>query len=324
MGIFNNIMRFIYKVIVYPVKFILFEIIYFIEKNLINRNMSDICEECYEKVTFPYYVCPNCNSRYPALMPTFKHIFYFKCSCGNKLPLTALSGKSELKTFCRKCKSEVAMNKVKKICIPIIGTNSSLKTNFINNILNNIELKFDKPPFKAYLSISKTQSFFLGKSETKPSRKIYIFDINEKDLVLSDKLRKYRYFNYYDGIVFIFNGEEVTNIYGDRDNELDLNDIFDIFILNLQKNYGLKPGEIINKAVAIIIDNPIPTMNKWNKYIEEKFNAKIKNSFSNYRFFLIDSSNLTKQEDNKDKYYEVGVVQWILGQVDNKILRYTE
>ncbi|MBU3191643.1 hypothetical protein K9O30_05515 [Clostridium bowmanii] len=324
MSIFNDIMRFIYKIIVYPIKFILFEIIYFIEKNLINRNMSDICEECYEKVTLPYYVCPNCNNRYPALMPTFKHIFYFKCSCGNKLPLTALSGKNKLKTFCRKCKSEVSMNKVKKICIPIIGTNASLKTIFINNMIDTIEWKFDKPPFKAYLSTPKTQRFFLGKNEIKPSRKIYVFDANEKDLVLSDRVKKYRYFNYYDGIVFIFKREEITNINIEVDNELNLNDIFDIFILNLQKNYGLRPGEIINKAVAIIIDNPISTMSSWNKYIEEKFNAKIKNNFSNYRFFYNDNSNLRNQGKNEDKYYEAGVFQWILGQVDNKILRYTE
>ena len=321
LSIFNDILRFIYKVIVYPIKFILFEIIYFTEKNLINRNMSDICEECYEKVTLPYYVCPNCNNKYPALMPTFKNIFYFKCSCGNKLPLTALNGKSKLKTYCRKCKSEVAMNKVKKISIPIIGTNSSLKTNFINNMLNTIEWKFDKAPFKACLSTSKTQGFILGKNKTKPSRKIYIFDTNEKDLVLSDRLIKYRYFNYYDGIVFIFKLEEITNINIERDNELNLNDILEIFILNLQKNYGLRPGEIINKAAAIIIDNPTPIMNNWNKYIEEKFNAKIKNNFSNFRFFFTDSFN---KEGNEDKYYEAGVVQWILGQVDNKILKYTD
>ncbi|MGV8982497.1 hypothetical protein [Clostridium sp.] len=324
MSVFNDIMKIIYKVIVYPIKFILFEIIYFIEKNLINRNMSDICEECYEKVTLPYYVCPSCNNRYPALMPTFKHIFYFKCSCGNKLPLTALSGKNKLKTFCRKCKSEVTMNKVKKICVPVIGTDSFLKTNFINNIIHTIEWKFDKPPFKAYLSTSKTQGFFLGKSKAKLSRKIYIFDVNEKDLLLSDNLKKYRYFKYYDGVVFTFKVEEIVNTYVGVDNSLNLNDIFDMFILNLQKNYGLKPGETINKAVAIIIDNPIPTMSNWNNYIEEKFNTKIKNNFSNYRFFFTDSSDLSNQEENENKYSEAGVFQWMLGQVDNRILRYME
>jgi hypothetical protein len=313
---FNDIMIFIYKAIVYPLKFILLKITYFIEKKLINKNLSDVCEECYEKVTLPYYICPSCNNNYAALMPTFKHIFYFRCSCGNNLPLTVLSGKKKLRTLCSKCKNEVKMNKVKKICIPIIGTNSSMKANFVYNMLDNIEWLFDKPPFKAYVSTPKTQKFFLGKNKKKPLRQIYIFDTNEKDLLLSDNLKKYRYFNYYDGIVFIFNCEEFTNL--GVENKLTLEDILDMFILNLQKNFGLKPGEIINKPIAVITNNLIRC--NCNGYIEENFKCKIENNFSDYRFFIIDSSDLTKQSENKANHDEAEVFQWILGQVDNKIL----
>ncbi len=315
----NDIVSFIYKVIVYPIKFILFESVCFIEKKLVNRNMSDICEECYEKVTMPYYVCPSCNNRYAALMPTFKHIFYFKCSCGNKLPLTALNGKNKLKTLCRNCKNEVKINKVKKICIPIIGTNSYIKDEFIYNMLDTIEWKFQKPPFKAYVSIPKTQYFFLGKNKKKPSRQIYIFDTMESDLVLSDTLKKYRYFNYYDGIVFIINGEEFINSVLEMENSLTSNDILDIFILNLQKNFGLKPGEIINKPVAFITNNT--SRNNSSDYVNENFKCKIENNFSDYRFFILENFNLTKQSENKPNYQDAEVFQWILGQVDNKILR---
>ncbi|MBZ9635034.1 hypothetical protein [Clostridium sp. FP1] len=315
MEFFNDIMRFLYKAIVYPLKFIFFKIIYFIEKNLINVNLSDICEECYEKVTLPYYVCPDCNNRYAALMPTFKHIFYFKCSCGNNLPLTAINGKNKLKTLCGNCKNGVKMNKVKKICIPIIGTNSSIKANFTYNMLDTIEWKFDKSPFKAYVSTPKAQKFFLGKNKKKPLRQIYIFNTNESDLALSDNLKKYRYFNYYDGIVFIFSGEELVNLEGE--NNLTLDGILDIFILNLQKNFGLKPGEIIDKPIAFITNNQIKS--KFNGYIEENFKAKIENNFSDYRFFLLDDFNSIKQSENKSNYHEAEVFQWILGQVDTKI-----
>ncbi|MBU3144301.1 hypothetical protein [Clostridium sp. CF012] len=317
MEFFNGIVRFIYKGIVYPPKFILFKIIYFIEKKLISKNLSDICEKCYEKVTLPYYVCPSCNNRYAALMPAFKHIFYFKCICGNKLPLTVLSGKNKLKTLCRKCKNEAKMNKVKKICIPIIGTNSSIKENFIYNMLDTIEWKFQKPPFKAYVSTPKTQKFFLGKNKKKPSRQIYIFDTNASDLVLSDNLKKYGYFNYYDGIVFIINGEEFISLDIEVENNLTSNDILDIFILNLHKNFGIKPGEIINKPIAFIINKSISISRPG--YIEEKFKFKIENNFSDYRIFLIDDSNLTRRSENKASFDEAEVFQWILGEVDNKI-----
>lgn len=315
----NDIMRFIYKLIVYPIKFVLFKIIYFIEKELINRNLSDICEECYEKITLPYYVCPNCNTKYAALMPTFEHIFYFKCSCGNKLPLTVLNGKNKLKTLCRRCKNEVKMDKVKKICIPIIGPNPSIKADFIYNVRDTIELKFQKPPFKAYVSAAQTQKFFLGKSRKKPSRKIYIFDTNEKDLALSDNLKKYRYFNYYDGIIFIFYDEELINPCVDEEKKLNLDEIIDVFILNLQKNFGLKPGKIINKPVAFVVNNSIK--DNCNGYIEEKIKIKIKSNFSNYRIFPIERSDLIKQGENKANYDEAEVFQWILGEVDSQILR---
>ncbi|MGH4122406.1 MAG: hypothetical protein ACREV6_05700 [Clostridium sp.] len=319
MEFINGIMRFIYKAIVYPPKFIFYKIIYFIEKKLISKNLSDVCEKCYEKVTLPYYVCPSCNNRYAALMPTFKHIFYFKCSCGYKLPLTVLNGKNKLKTLCRGCKNEVKMNKVKKICIPIIGTNSSIKEKFIYNVLDTIEWKFQKAPFKAYVPTPKTQYFFLGKNKKKPSRKIYIFDTNESDLVLSDNLKKYRYFNYYNGIVFIINGEEFINSGEEVENNLTSNDILDIFILNLQKNFGLKPGEIISRPVAFITNNTL--RNNCSDYAKENFKSKIETNFSDYRFFILDNFDLTVQSENKANYHEAEVFQWILGQVDNKILR---
>jgi ribosomal protein L40E len=274
--------------IVMVIKYILLYLVKFADRvyNLGKINYG-ICSECYTKYTSPIYVCPKCGNGYNNLSPSIKGIFSIKCSCSWKLPVTAW-GRRKLKTLCPECKHTVSIAKEHILAIPVIGGENSGKTTFINNL----------------------------NSSTAALNKVMLFDTLGSEFTNSDKLKKYKYYSYNNGFVFIIDSFFMINSLEEKVNEPKymLSDILDTMILNLQKNHGLKPGEIIYKPIAfvitktdLIIQSGGTVLNNEEKFIlengEELFLNKIKRNFLNYRFFTIEEKSKEQQS--------VEVIKWI-------------
>lgn len=258
-----------------------------------------ICEVCYTKYQSPIYICPNCEIGYHSLRPSEKGIFSIKCGCGEKLPVTSW-GRRKLKTLCPECGNEVFGEEVPIVAIPVIGGTESGKTTFINNISES-EVK----------RVNNTTTFidcFHGKTN-----KFMLFDTLGSNFSDSDSLKNYKYYSYSNGFIFIIDPFITAKLFSEsaQTPKYMLSDILDILILNLQKNYGLKPGETVKEPIAFVISKTDllgegEIDNNEEKFLrengEEMFLNKLRRTFSNYKFF----NTGKKQEPQKQQ-----VVRWI-------------
>lgn len=264
-----------------PVSFItLCEKIYMRDK--INYN---ICPKCFTKYREPRYVCPQCGNVYHSLKPSTNGILSINCSCGYKIPVTAW-GKRKLKALCPTCGEENPLLNIPSSVIVLAG-DSSLKDRFMDNAgLRKINLG--------------QEAFYetIVKDEKGSEVQIRIVESAEADFKSSENLRRHKYYEYAGGFIFAIDAE----VLGDINKEYMLSDLIDIMILNLQKNYGLKPGERIEKPLAIVLSTNI---NDPEEFLlssgEELFINKIQDNFTNYKFF-----NTSSKENGNIK-----VINWI-------------
>lgn len=260
-----------------------------------------ICESCYIKYQSPIYVCPNCEVGYHSLSPSLKGIFSIKCSCGNKLPVTSW-GRGKLKTLCPECGNKVTLAKVPIVAIPVIGGTEAGKTTFINNLMESEAKKVDNTTTFIECFHGKTNKFML-------------FDTLGSDFSDSDSLKKNKYYSYNNGFIFIIDPFITAKLFkvASQTSKYMLSDILDTLILNLQKNYGLRPGETVNKPIAFVIvktdlldQSEGKIDDNEEKFLqengEELFLNKIRRTFTNYKFF-------TTGEETKIKNQQI--LSWI-------------
>lgn len=303
--ILSNIKRLFSDIIIY----IILGIVKLAERIYnINKVNYGICPECYYKFEEPVYVCPNCNIGYNSLMPSKKGIFSIKCSCSYKIPVTSWK-KRKLKTLCPECCATVAKEDIPIIAIPVIGGEYSGKTTFINNLRleMNVPVITDNPETSV---LAFTENF------GRKANQFMIFDAASNEFSSSDKLKKYKYYSYNDGFIFIIDPFITEKSYKNSSSAAAymLVDILDTVILNLQKNHGLGPGETLDKPAALVITKMDLRRDKEEiiskggesfllEQGEELFLNKLKNIFTSYKFFTLD------QNLNKDKSTEI--IKWI-------------
>ncbi|MBC8061341.1 MAG: GTPase domain-containing protein [Clostridiaceae bacterium] len=260
-----------------------------------------ICEVCFTRYQSPIYVCPYCKVGYHALAPTVKGFFSIRCSCGHKLPVTTW-GRRKFKTLCTECGNEVKYTKVPIVTIPIMGGANAGKTTFINNHM--------KSDAKRVGNLTTFIERFQGRVT-----KFMLFDTLGSDFSDSHSLKKYQYYSYNNGFIFIIDPFVTARllIVSTQPPNYMLSDILDTLILYLQKNQGLKPGETVNKPIAFVItktdllaESEGTIENNEERFLrengEELFLNKLKRTFSNYKFFC---------EGKDPKTQKQQVVSWI-------------
>ncbi len=247
-----------------------------------NKVSYSICPNCFTKYSEPRYVCPKCGTVYHSLEPSNNGVFSIECSCGYKIPVTAY-GKRKLKTLCPTCGNENPIPEIESFVIAVIGGRGSGKSTFIENS----ELS----------KISTGKEVFyetIIEDETGKEKHIMVVETEGKDFISSENLKQHKYYEYNSGFIFIIDAFSVGSAKNFNNETYILSDVLDTTILNLQKNYNLKPGERIQKPTAFVLaksdmlDN-VNIKKESPKFLiengEEVFVNKIHNNFTTYKFF---------------------------------------
>ncbi|MFL0252488.1 hypothetical protein ACJDT4_18920 [Clostridium neuense] len=247
-----------------------------------NKVDYNICPNCFTKYNEPRYVCPNCGTAYYSLEPSSNGVLSIECSCGHKIPVTAF-GKRKLKTLCPTCGNENPLPEIPSFVIVVIGGEGSGKSTFMeNSSLRKIS--------------TEKETFYETITENEKGREkhVMVVETEGKDFTSSESLKKHRYYEYNSGFIFIIDSFAVTDTMNFIKPNYVLSDVLDTTILNLQKNYNLKPGEMIKKPTAFVLvkNDMLDDVNKGKepeKLLvengEEVFLNKIYNSFTKYKFF---------------------------------------
>gem|GEM_PF-4504005 len=258
-----------------------------------NKVNYNICPNCFTKYSEPRYVCPRCGTVYHSLEPSVNGILNIECSCGYKIPVTAF-GKRKLKTLCPTCGNENEFLEIPSFVIVVTGGEGCGKSTFLEN--SNLQ-RVDGGKETFYKTIIKDEK---GKEQ-----QIMVIETTGKDFSSSESLKKHRYYDYNSGFIFVIDPFATANINTLSKPNYMLSDVLDTIILNLQKNFGLRPGEMIEKPAAFVLAKSdmltgIDIEKGIKEFLiesgEEMFINKIGNNFTNYKFFKssLDNKNNTE------------------------------
>ena len=111
----------------------------------------------------------------------------------------------------------------------------------------------------------------------KIGRRIYVYDISGEKFSTSSDFQNNQAYSYADGFVFIIDPLTLAQFSLEVEDKLDLNsygasskdfdDILNIMLINLEKMFGLKDKDTLNRSLAVVINKvDIPTL-------EEKIGA---------------------------------------------------
>lgn len=193
------------------------------------------CPNDYASFKLPLFECPHCNELHEKLYPGVKGILFTRCSCGHFLPCSVVSGRNHLRSFCPKCRFELASSNVKDLSIQIIGGNSSGKTAYIaafqHLYLNSMYYSgtsdiYTSPPEKfndlemMFLngwtkpsSIDEVQTYsFLHKKKGNVDDGLVIYDVPDEIILSEQYERNPLNFGYSDGIIILIDPLSVNTI----------------------------------------------------------------------------------------------------------------
>lgn len=266
---------------------------------MINKVDYNICPQCFTRYHEPRYVCPKCGNIYHSLEPSVNGILNIECSCGCKIPVTAF-GKRKLKTLCPTCGSESSFPEIPSFVIAVVGGEGSGKSTFLENSgLKRV--------------VGAEEIFYEAVIENEKKRKMQIMVVETKgsDFSSSEALKKHKYYEYNSGFIFLIDPFAMQGLNTLNKSNYLLSDVLDTIILNLQKNYDLSPGEMIEKPVAFVLAKSdmllhIDIKSGIKDFLinnnEEVFLNKIHSNFTNYKFF--EATINTK--NNKE------IINWII------------
>lgn len=261
-----------------------------------NKVNYNICPKCFTKYSEPRYVCPKCGTVYHSLEPSINGILNIECSCGYKIPVTAF-GKRKLKILCPTCGNENQLSEVPSSVIVVTGGEGSGKSTFLEN--SSLKKRVNGTKENFYETIIENEK---GKEQ-----QIIVVETKGRDFASSESLRKYRYYEYNSGFIFIIDPFAAANALNKP--SYMLSDVLDTIILNLQRNYNFRPGEMIEKPTAFVLTKSdmlsnIDIKKGVEKFLiengEEMFINKIYNNFTNYKFFE------TRLDNNT-----IEIIKWI-------------
>ena len=249
--------------------------------------------ECQAPFLIPVYECPKCGVKHTKLVPGTYGIFKRTCQCGEKLPTTFLNGRGKLKAYCPTCGVGLSGDTAsRQYAFPVVGGPSVGKTCYINMVIDqmmndvapshNWEMNFisetdEKDHALAMKALN--QGIRLNKTELNaltayqvmlklPSenigRRIYVYDISGEKFSTSSDFQNNQAYSYADGFIFMIDPLTLSQFSMEVEDKLDpmsygasakdFDDILNIMLINLEKMFGLKDKDILNRNLAVVIN----------------------------------------------------------------------
>lgn len=111
--------------------YVLFTIVWIIDRVYLKlRSIKTMCPHCKHRSTVPVFVC-SCGRTHTKLVPSAYGVFTHKCLCGQKLPTTFFSGRSNLNALCPRCGDSLASADSIQYNLTMVGGSSSGKTVYL-------------------------------------------------------------------------------------------------------------------------------------------------------------------------------------------------
>ena len=126
------------------------------------KNVRMVCPDCYRRVSYPGYECPNprCSNRHRDVRPGRFGIFRRRCRCGQPMSTLLLLGSSRMTAFCpdQDCGGslEYRPGKAPEIVLPFFGATGAGKTRLMFSMVTQLQMWTEGGLFKAEFADSIT------------------------------------------------------------------------------------------------------------------------------------------------------------------------
>jgi len=162
------------------------------------KSVQSRCGNCKRISIVPNFVCPGCSTEHQKLTPGKFGIFNRKCSCGTKLPVSFMNGRSKLKANCPFCNHDLAASAAKQIGIQLVGGVSCGKTTYLAAFwhlyleqIKRSSLKYEKFPVDAFDELEHWFDIGLSSSTLEVNASMYsivhkLSDMNSYQLTVYD------------------------------------------------------------------------------------------------------------------------------------------
>ena len=106
------------------------------------NGLFKLCPHCHERFVLPVYECPGCGAKHQLLLSGTRYgILFRKCTtrgCEKLIPVTRITGKKKLPSFCRKCGNPLEKIDYKPITLAFMGGPSVGKTMLFYSTVANL------------------------------------------------------------------------------------------------------------------------------------------------------------------------------------------
>jgi double-GTPase-like protein len=126
------------------------------------KNVRMVCPNCYERVPYPAYSCPNdsCGHRHRDVRPGKQGIIGRRCDCGTRMSTLLLFGSSRMAAFCPHpgCghSLEHRPGEAPEIVLPFFGATGAGKTRLLFSMVAQFQAWTDKGQLAAEFGDSST------------------------------------------------------------------------------------------------------------------------------------------------------------------------
>lgn len=108
------------------------------------KNIRMVCPNCYERVPYPAYECPNqdCVRRHRDVRPGPFGIVRRRCQCGTRMKTLLLLGSAQMDAFCPHCDRslEHRPGQAPEIVLPFFGATGAGKTRLLFSMVAQLRL----------------------------------------------------------------------------------------------------------------------------------------------------------------------------------------
>ena len=99
---------------------------------LLVKSVQSRCPSCKYRCLIPVYRCPVCNLPHRRLISGPYGVLHRRCSCGAKLAVTFIGGRSHYRAECARCGEELAGTGSRQFGIQLIGGIGAGKTTYLS------------------------------------------------------------------------------------------------------------------------------------------------------------------------------------------------
>lgn len=113
--------------------YIIFSVVWLVDRIYLWRmKIRSDCPNCHSRFLIPHFECPECGSIHKKLVPGPYGVWHHTCLCGNKLPSTFFTGRSELKAICPCCNNPLVASDARPLVFQLVGGTKAGKTVYIS------------------------------------------------------------------------------------------------------------------------------------------------------------------------------------------------